>query len=234
VLKKCKFDNKLKNQNMLHKTALIAGATGLTGSALIQFLIESDGYEKISLIGRKPNGLQHSKIQEIIVDFDTLEDYKSLLVADHVFCCLGTTIKKAKTKAAFKKVDYDYTLLLAKLTKENGAKKFMLVSAMGASEKSIFFYSKVKGAVEKAVGGVGFDALHIFRPSLLLGKRNEYRFGEHIASVLFKMLSWLFVGSLRKYRGIKAETVAGAMIEAAQSDVVGIKIYSSDAISSYK
>jgi len=219
---------------MPKKTALIAGATGLTGSTLLKILTASDVYEKISLVSRKMLSVQHTKTEEVLVDFDKLEDFANRLHADDVFCCLGTTIKKAGSKEILKKVDYEYPLQLAKITKGNGAKRFLLVSAMGASEKSPFFYSRVKGALEKSLSDLGFDALHIFRPSLLLGKRNEFRFGEQVAVILFKMLSWAFVGPLRKYKGIKAETVANAMFIAAQKDGQGVKIWESDMINTNK
>lgn len=207
------------------KTALIAGATGLTGSELLKLLIESEEYHLVKVLTRSPIKLQHPKIQYLHLDFDNLSAYADAMSADDVFCCLGTTIKKAKTKEAFKKVDYFYPLELAGLTHAQGAQKFLVVSSVGANEKSFFFYAKVKGAMEKALSGIGFDSLHIFRPSLLLGKRKELRIGEYIASLLFKVMSHFFVGPLKKYRGIKAKCVAKAIYKVAQSSPTGTTIY---------
>ena len=176
------------------RTALIAGATGLTGSALLKILENAETYSKIIILTRRPSENRHLKVEEIVTDADSLSLHNTKLIADDIFCCLGTTIKKAKSRDAFKKVDLYYPLELAKLTKQNGATRFFVVSSMGANEKSKIFYSKVKGTLEKELIHIGFNALHIFRPSLLLGKRNEFRFGEYAGTILYKMLSWLFIG----------------------------------------
>ncbi len=212
---------------MTKKTALIAGATGLTGSALLKLLLESDKYHKIKVLSRKPVKHQHPKIEQLLIDFDKLSDYTNFLKADDVYCCLGTTIKKVKTKKAFKKVDYYYPLELAKLTKAEGVKNFVVVSSVGANEKSLFFYTKVKGALEKALKALGYKRLHIFRPSLLLGKREDFRFGEYMGSLIFKMMKPFFIGPFKKYRGIRAEFVAQAMYYAAQDNATGIFEYHS-------
>ena len=212
------------------KTSLIVGATGLTGKALLHNLLEADEYDKVMVLVRKPISISNEKLIQRVVDFDKLYVYKEQFIADDVFCCLGTTIKKAKTKEAFKKVDLQYPLEIARLTKENGARQFLVISAMGANPKSAVFYSQAKGLMESELQKIGFDTLHIFRPSMLLGNRDEFRLGEKVGIVLFKLLSWLFVGSLKKYKAIHTDVVAKAMYKAAQAEKIGVNIYPSDKI----
>ncbi len=214
----------------MSKTAIIAGATGLTGKFLLQLLIDSEIYSSVKVITRKTLDLNKPKVQEIITDFNTIDNFKHLLVADDVFCCLGTTIKKAKTKDAFKIIDMDYPLRIATLCKENKASQYLLISSMGANPNSLIFYPKVKGMLEEELKKIGFDGLHIFRPSLLLGKRQEFRFGEYLGTAIYKLFAWTLIGKLKKYKGIKAEAVAFGMFKQAQLNLKGIHIYESDKI----
>jgi uncharacterized protein YbjT (DUF2867 family) len=207
------------------KTALVLGATGLIGKELVKVLYESDQYEKIKLLVRRPIELESKVCEEHIVDFKDLHKYHDLFHVSDVFCCLGTTIKKAKTKEAFRKVDYEYPVESANLAKENGAEKFLIVSSMGADPKSLFFYSRVKGDLEATLNSLNLPSLHIFRPSLLLGERSEFRFGEKIAEKASGVINKLMVGPLRPYRGIQARKVAAAMAFVAQSNKKGNNIY---------
>ena len=216
---------------MNKKIALIVGATGLTGKSLLKYLLEENTYEKVIALTRKDLQIKNDKLLQLIGDYSNLEQYKKMLKADDVFCCLGTTIKKAGTKEAFKIVDLNYPLEIAHITKENGARQFLVISAMGANPESSIFYSKVKGLMEAELQKVGFEVIHIFRPSLLLGNRDEFRLGEYLGIAFYKLISWLFVGKLKKYRGIQADTVARAMYRAAQLNRTGINIYASDKIS---
>jgi len=219
---------------MKTKTALIIGASGLTGNELLKFLINTETYEKVIVLVRKPLIIENKKIEQLIVDFNNLGQYKEKFKADDVFCCLGTTIKKAKTKEAFKMVDLHYPLEIARMTKENGARQFLIISSMGANSKSSIFYSQVKGTMEDEIKKIGFESVHIFRPSLLLGKRDEFRLGEYFGTAFFKLVSWLFVGKLKRYRGIQAATVASAMCKTAQIGRKGVNIYLSDEIKEIK
>ena len=213
------------------KTALIAGATGLVGKACLYELLESNSYARVTALVRKPIPLKHHKLHQLVVDFDNLHAVKEELFANDVYCCLGTTIKVAGSQENFKKVDYYYPLELAHLTKLNGADTFLLISAMGADAKSSIFYSRVKGEVEQAIDTIGFQLFGIFRPSLLLGDRTEFRLGEQIAKVVMKGLGWLFVGPLKKYKGIQASTVAKAMVNAASLNrTQGKMIYENDSL----
>lgn len=212
------------------RNALIAGASGLVGSHCLELLLKSDRYSQIISIGRRDLPIIHPKLDQQVVNFDELDKYSSELVADDVYCCLGTTIKKAGSEEAFYKVDHTYVTKLAEVTARRNATQFLVVSAMGADAGSIIFYNKVKGKMEQDINSYGFEAVHIFRPSLLLGNREEERTGEELASKVMKPLSGLMVGPLRKYRPIQAETVAKAMLAAAERGQKGANIYLSDEI----
>ena len=212
------------------RTALIAGASGLVGGHCLNLLLQSDRYSQVTSIGRHDLPLIHPKLEQKVVDFNKLKTASAALVADDVFCCLGTTIKKAGSKDAFYKVDHTYVVELAKITSQKGASQFLVVSAMGADASSMFFYNKVKGEMERDVQQQEFDAVHIFRPSLLLGEREEKRSGEEWASKIMKPLSNLMVGPLKNYKPIEAETVAKAMVYAAAQDHKGKFTHSSDDI----
>ncbi len=215
---------------MVGKSAILVRASGLVGGELLNLLLHGEAYSKVIVMGRRSLNLEHPKLEEIIVDFDLLDQYKESFRVDEVFCCLGTTIKKAKSKEAFKKVDVDYVLGLAKIAKEMKVEKFLIVSSMGANQKSSIFYSKMKGLVEESLKEIGFNFLHIFRPSLLLGQRQEVRSGESAAAFLSKGLSFLLIGGLRKYKPIQAKSVAKGMYNAALYTNAGYHTYMSDEI----
>jgi uncharacterized protein YbjT (DUF2867 family) len=218
------------NDMNIKKTAVVLGASGLVGNDLVKILLQNDTYEKVYLLVRKYIEINHSKCEQHIIDFDKLSNYSNFFKVQDVFCCLGTTIKKAKSKEAFRKVDYGYPVEAAKLAKEKGAEKFLVISAMGASSKSIFFYNQVKGQLEETLCNMELPSLHIFRPSLLLGDRGEFRFGENLAAKMSGILNLILAGPLRQYRAIEAKTVATAMVKAAASNQKGITIYFSNKI----
>ncbi|RFU64048.1 NAD-dependent epimerase/dehydratase family protein [Bacillus sp. V59.32b] len=215
---------------MGEKSALLLGASGLVGSELLHCLLNEKDYKSIVILIRKPLGIQHHKLIEILADFDQLELYRDHFKVNDVFCCLGTTIKKAKSREEMTKVDVGYPLTAAKLAHDEGAKQFLVISSMGADPQSSFSYSRMKGTLETELSNVGFQALHIFRPSLLLGKREESRLGESAAAAIFPPLSFLLVGPLKKYRAIQAKTVAQAMYRAAQNHNQGTTVYLSNEI----
>ena len=208
----------------MNKTALIAGASGLTGGYLLNLLLESPEYSSVIAYVRKSSGLTHPKLKEIVVDWETLQEP---VAAEDIFCCLGTTIKKAGSQEAFRRVDYNYPLQLAQLQYRGGSQQFLLVSAMGADAKSSIFYSRVKGELENALQSIGYKSLHIFRPSFIAGPRKESRTGEKIGLAIFSILSPLFIGSLKKYAPIQAEHIARAMLRTAQKNEQGTKVYDS-------
>ncbi len=199
------------------RKAIVAGATGLVGRRLVEQLTANEAYSQVTILARQPVTLKHPKVQVKLVDYDQLEREAELFHVDDVFCCLGTTMKKAGTKEAFRTVDFQYPLALANLAKAQGAKQFLAISALGADPQSTFFYSRVKGELELALEEVGLPKVVVFRPSLLLGKRDELRWGEQAAAAVFPLVSWLLVGPLRRYRAIEASTVAEAMVHYALS-----------------
>ncbi|ABS62478.1 Male sterility domain [Parvibaculum lavamentivorans DS-1] len=216
---------------MSGKTAIVAGATGLIGGFLLRHLIADPRYARIVALTRRPlDGVASPKLENLIADFDALEQSiaNKNLAVDDAYCALGTTIKIAGSQAAFRKVDHDYILAFAQAAKALGAKRFLLVSAIGADAKSQIFYSRVKGETEQAVGALGFAALHIFRPGMLIGSRAEKRPVEEIGAIAAPFLNALMLGPARPYRSIEAETVAKAMVAAASNEIPGRQIHTYD------
>jgi uncharacterized protein YbjT (DUF2867 family) len=214
----------------MKKTALLAGATGLVGSALLPLLLASERYAKVIVVGRRPVAVQHPKLVQVVTELDQLEKERLRLIADDVFCCLGTTIRQAGSQEAFYKVDFLYVVQLAALTAANFAAQFLVVSSLGAAVSSRFYYSRVKGEMEEAVRQVPFRAIHIFQPSLLLGERPAPRLGERFGAAVLALVRPLLRGGWRKYRPVTVATVARAMLRAAEDDGSGIRIHSSETL----
>lgn len=212
------------------RTALIAGATGLVGSHVLSLLLESRHYSSVTAVTRKPTGHSHPKLVEIIGDSDHLPD---LPVVQDVFCALGTTIAVAGSKAAFRKIDHDYPLAIARQTASAGASQYLLVSSVGADKKSPNFYLHTKGELEEELAALPFRGLHVFRPSFLIGDRTEKRSGERVGIVMARVLKPFLLGSLRKYRAIPAAAVARAMVEAGVRAEYGRHEYSYGAIAPF-
>ncbi|MBC5842384.1 NAD(P)H-binding protein [Flavobacterium sp. F-380] len=210
------------------KTALIIGGTGLIGSKLLKLLLESSDYEKVIAFSKREMQLKHPKLVLEIIDFDKPESYANLVQGDDFFCTIGTTIKKAGSKEAFRKVDYQYPKQFATIALENGIKQFLLISSLGADEKSGNFYLKTKGEIQSFLKNSSFDSVSIVQPSLLLGDRKEFRFGEQVGAVVMKIFSFLLIGSLKKYKPIHGDTVAKALFTVAQKSKKGFTIYESD------
>ena len=212
----------------MSKTAILLGASGLVGSELLKLLLENTEYDKVKIFVRTSLSVQHPKLEEIIFDVDSVSNLESQITGDVLFCCLGTTIKVAGSQEAFRKVDYSLPLLFANIAKKNGVEKFLLVSSLGADKSSSNFYLRVKGEVEAALGSIGFKTLIIVRPSMLLGKRKQFRFGELIGKAVMKSLSFVFIGKLRKYKAIEATKVAKAMSILSIQESQGFQIFESD------
>ena len=209
----------------MKKTALLTGATGLVGNALLPLLLASERYAKVIVVGRRPVTTEHPKLTQVVTDLSRLEDERLRLIADDVYCCLGTTMRQAGSKEAFYEVDFLYVVKLAAITAANFAAQFLVVSALGADAESRFYYNKVKGEMEAAVQQTPFRAIHIFRPSLLLGQRAAPRLGERIGGWLLALARPLLRGRWQKYRPVTATTVARAMLQAAAEDGGGIRIH---------
>ncbi|RZK16999.1 MAG: NAD-dependent epimerase/dehydratase family protein, partial [Hymenobacter sp.] len=202
----------------MKKTALLAGATGLVGSALLPLLLASERYAKVIVVGRRPVAMQHPKLTQVVTNLGQLEAERLRLIADDVYCCLGTTRQQAGSKKAFWEVDFLYVVQLAAVTAANFAVQFLVVSSLGADSASRFYYSQVKGEMEAAVRQTPFRAIHIFRPSLLLGDRAHPRLGERLGAAVLGALRPLMRGPLLKYRAIQGAAVAAAMLRAAEAD----------------
>lgn len=211
-------------------TALLAGGTGLVGSHLLELLLKDQNYNKVIFLTRREIGRKDPKLKEVITDFNNLAEHARELKADHVFCCLGATIKKAGSEDKFYEIDHDYPLRLAEISLQQGATHYLLVSALGADAKSMIFYNRVKGEVERDISALAWHALHIFRPSLLLGQRDEKRVGESVARMISASLPFLFMGPLKKYSPTEAEDVANAMMKAAYKSKSGIFVHETEEI----
>jgi uncharacterized protein YbjT (DUF2867 family) len=194
------------------KTAILLGATGLTGGVLLQKLLDDSQYEKIILFSRSPVKIKNNKIEEHLVDLFQLEKYKEQFKADQVFCCLGTTKSKTPNEETYRKIDYGIPVTAAKLCKENGISTFSVISALGANPDSGMFYNKIKGEMQRDVLAQKVKNTYIFQPSLIAGDRGEKRFFENFAKQAFKILNYALIGPLKKYRSIHPETIATAML----------------------
>ncbi|MEP3836906.1 MAG: NAD(P)H-binding protein [Algibacter sp.] len=201
----------------MKKTAILLGATGLTGGILLQKLIEDNTYQSIKLFSRsKIEGLP-AKVTQYIVDLLDLEQFRAVFTADEVYCCIGTTKAKTPNKGVYKQIDYGIPVAAAKLSKENAIETFLVVSALGANSNSAVFYNKTKGEMERDVQKQNIKNTFILRPSLIGGVRQEQRTLEKIGLAIFKVLQPLFIGKLEQYKITEPEAIAQAMINLANS-----------------
>ena len=212
---------------MQGQTAVVIGSTGLIGTSLVQLLLEDTSYSEVRVLVRRPVPLSHPKLIVQLVNFDNYHDLKEKVGSGNaVFCCIGTTQKKVQgDKSAYRKVDYNIPVNTANASIENGFKKFLLVSSAGADKNCRNFYLQLKGSVEEAISKLEFESIHFFRPSILLGDRQESRAGEKIAKTSMQMLSFLFIGALKKYKPIESGDVANAMVAASKLQSRGVQIY---------
>jgi uncharacterized protein YbjT (DUF2867 family) len=208
------------------RSIAIVGATGLVGAECLRLLLEHPAYDRVVTLTRRPLASvagAGTKLQSHVVDFDRLSSYGTLLQVDQVLCALGTTIKKAGSQPAFRKVDFEYAHETARIGYAKGARHFLLVSALGASAESGVFYNRVKGELEHAVLALPYRSHTIIRPSLLVGERAETRFGEVVGAKLGFLVP-------RKYKPIRATDVARALVAAAIDDAPGTRIIESGEI----
>jgi uncharacterized protein YbjT (DUF2867 family) len=207
---------------------MVLGATGLVGGHCLDLLLGARDHARVVVPGRRPIAREERALEQHVVDFDRLSEYDALFAVDDVFCCLGTTIRKAGSEDAFRRVDLGYVREAARLASEAGARQFLLVSSIGADASSRVFYSRVKGEAEAAVRGVPFPRVVIVRPSLLLGERAEWRTGERVAEWFARPLGPLMIGPLARYRPVHARTVAAALVALARAGGDGVSIVESD------
>lgn len=214
----------------MSKKAILLGATGLIGADLLKKLLSAPIYTEVLVITRKEIRNDNAKLKQLVIDFEDIAKHKSEITGDVVFCCLGTTAKKTPDKTLYKKIDYQYPLDVARIAFNNGAKSYHLVSAMGADANSSIFYNRTKGEIERDLKLIGFEKLNIYQPSLLDGDRKESRFLERMIIGVMRTLNPILVGGLKKYRSIKIEKVANAMIKQANISTQGIHVFPSDEI----
>lgn len=210
------------------RSALVLGATGLVGGHCLDLLLADAAYARVVAPVRRPSGRTDAGLEERVVDFDRLEDDVDAFRVDDVFCCLGTTIRAAGSREAFRRVDHDYVAAAARLAANGGARQFLLVTALGADADSRIFYNRVKGEAEQAVRALPFRRVVLVRPSLLLGDRDERRPGEEVGKAVMGALAPLMVGPLRKYRAIAGCDVARAMVRLAKEATPETRVVESD------
>lgn len=216
------------------RSAIVVGGTGLVGSNLVKLLCNSEEYISVTVIARRKLEFDHPKLAVKIRSFNELEE-KDIDFAHEMFCCLGTTRKKAGSKAEFEKVDVEYPLQVASLAKKCGIMHFIIISAMGANEKSKVYYNQVKGKLEKELMALELPQLSIVRPSLLVGERKEFRLGEKLGEWVLKGFNPLLNGPMKKYRSIEATQLALAMkVIALFGKKAPVTIYNSAELSSLK
>ena len=211
------------------KTALVFGSSGLVGQQLVQLLIQNNSYQKIKLFVRKKPNIQNPKIEIIETKFDNLEILSPEIKGDDCFFCIGTTKKNSPDKTEYQRVELELPKKIANLAKQNEVQSFIFVSSGYANSKSSGDYLKFKGLVEEELISLEFNNLGILRPSFLVGNRKEKRIGEKIGIIIFKILSPLMVGPLKRMKPIHVKTVAGAMIKIAQLEIKQ-SIFESDEI----
>ena len=211
-----------------HKKAILFGATGLVGKHCLSLLVEHEAYDEIICFTRRPVNYKSDKITNEVIDFNDLDAYSSQICGDDLFLCLGTTKAKAGSERAFYEVDFTYNYKAAMHAKKNGVSQVLLVSSIGANTGSLFFYTRVKGELEKTIKKLEFWSTHIFRPSLLKGEREEPRLKEELAVILGKGINLLTRGGLENLTPVDAKIVAMAMVNAAQKIKKGTNYYESN------
>jgi uncharacterized protein YbjT (DUF2867 family) len=212
-----------------NRSVLLCGATGLVGGECLRLLLADPVFQRVVVLTRRPlpadmhTGANQLKLEQHVIDFDRLSAHSHLFQADTIICALGTTRKQAGSKRGFRRVDFGLTQEIARLGRQHGADHFLLVSSIGASARSSFFYTRVKGEIEDAVSSLDYRALSIVRPSLLLGKRREPRLGEQLAA-------WFAFLTPARYKPVPAPDVAAALVQLARENVPGRRIVESRGI----
>lgn len=210
--------------NTQQKTAIILGATGLTGKLLLQLLLKDNRYGKIKLFSRSSSGIVNPKVEEYLGDVIGLDAFENEFMADEVFCCIGTTKSKTPDKEMYKRIDFGIPTKAAKLCKANGINTLIIVSALGANPKSNIFYNRTKGEMEDVVIRLQIPKTHILQPSLIGGKREEKRIGEWLFKQLMKVANLVLAGPLKKYKSIHPNDIAKAMVWLANNKYERVKI----------
>jgi uncharacterized protein YbjT (DUF2867 family) len=196
----------------LKKSAILLGASGLTGSYVLEKLINDSNYDEIIVFSRSSLDVEHSKLKVIECDLLNLEDQKDFFNADEVFVCIGTTNNKTPNKKLYREIDFGIPVTAAQLCRENKIDTIIVISSLGASSKSSVFYTKTKGEMEESILEMEIPNTYLLRPAIIMGRRKEKRVGETLGKMITFLINPLLSGSLKKYRGIDAEIIAQAMI----------------------
>ncbi|WAC15328.1 NAD(P)H-binding protein [Dyadobacter pollutisoli] len=207
------------------KKAILFGASGFVGSYLLEGLLNDPDYSQVTVVVRKSLNVTHPKLKTLIGDYQSLPNLKNEIIADEVFIALGTTKKNTPDVQKYYQVDHDYPVLAAAIAKEKGAKSVFVVSSVGADASSGVFYIRTKGETERDIIALELEHTHIFRPSMIMGNRQESRSLEKIFIAIFSVINPIFVGPMQKYRGIEGKDIAKAMIAAAKKPADNVKIY---------
>lgn len=200
----------------MKKNAIILGATGLTGSHLLELLLEDSDYEQIKVFTRKKLKISHPKIEEHVIDLLKLSDYANEFKADVMFCCIGTTKTKTPNKSLYQAIDYGIPVEAAKLCKQNDIHSFIVISALGANSNSKVFYNRLKGEMERDVLALKIEHTYLLQPSLIVGNRKEKRTGEDFFKQIMKVFGFLIPD---RYKMIQAKTIAKAMLQLARKPI---------------
>lgn len=193
----------------MSKTAILLGATGLTGSHLLDLLLKDDTFKKVKVFTRRETGIKHPKLEEYIIDLLQLDQHEDKLKGDVLYCCIGTTKAKTSDKQVYHKIDYGIPVTAAQLAKKNNIQQYFVISSLGANEKSRVFYSRTKGEMERDVLKEKIENTYIFQPSLIVGKRDEKRFSEDLSNALMRIFNGIIP---KKYKRILALDIAKAML----------------------
>ena len=205
------------------KTAILIGATGMTGSFALQLLLKDDRFSRVKIFTRRTTGFTNPKLEEHVIDFDAVENWKNLIMGDVLFSALGTTLKQAGGKDPQYKVDYTYQYNVAKAASENGVPVYVLVSSVGANPVSMIFYSKMKGELERDIRMLAFQNIHILQPGPLEGPRPKERKMEEVGIKVTRFFTNM--GLFSGYKPIHGKIVAQAMINASFDTETGVKVY---------
>lgn len=210
--------------------AIIIGASGLIGNAVLRQLCDNEQFTEIVVLTRRSLGTYEKKVREIVIDFDNLNSIAKEITGDSIFSCLGSTRSKTPDVNDYRKIEYDYTINIAKIALENKVAQFHYISSLGADSSSKSSYLKLKGEVEEKLRQLPFRSMHIYQPSYLTGNRIEKRLDDKIMKPLMRLVNPLLLGSLSRYKSIAASTVAGAMINESLKNQKGTFIYPSNII----
>lgn len=213
---------------------LLLGATGLIGKHCLEFLLVSARVRQVIAPTRRTLPNKNKRLRNVLIDFDRLDEYPELFDVDVILCCLGTTMKQAGSRENFRKVDYQYCRDAAELGRSHRAKAFLLVSAIGASVSSPFYYSRIKGELEQHLRSLEYDYLSIYRPSMLLGQRDEFRLAETLYAKMAPVVDLFMQGPLKHYHAIEARTVAKAMVNEVLTLGVSVPVGPKVSVHSYE